>query len=58
MIFQLFLLAYNQFSADEVVWTIGQVIGAGVWIPVILEWIYSALRMFATCKANAITTDD
>jgi hypothetical protein len=45
-IFIFFFSVWQEFSDDGMVWTIGQVIGVGVWIPVFFEWLYSALRMF------------
>jgi hypothetical protein len=46
-IFMFFYSVWIVFSGTGMVWTIGQVVGAGVWIPVFLEWLYSALRMFS-----------
>jgi hypothetical protein len=51
-IFQVFLDVWRIFSDDGMVWTIGQVIAAGVWIPVFLEWLYSALRTSLPCKCG------
>jgi hypothetical protein len=56
-IFMFFYSVWQEFSDDGVVWTIGQVIGVGVWIPVFLEWLYSALRMFSPCKFGTTLTE-
>jgi hypothetical protein len=47
MIFQLVYRVWADVDYEGRVWTIGQVIGVGVWIPVFIEYIYSALgRLF------------
>jgi hypothetical protein len=44
MIFQLVYEIWADMDYEGRVWTIGQVIGVGVWIPVFIEYLYSALR--------------
>lgn len=50
MIFrQLYTLLYA-FSDGGRVWTIGQILSVSVWVPMFLEWMYSALRMSFTWR--------
>lgn len=47
-IFRVFYKVWSMHLYEGRVWTIGQVIGIGIWVPVILEWLYLVLREFST----------
>lgn len=55
-IFMNFYSVWQEFSDDGMVWTIGQVIGVAVWVPVLLEWLYTALRKLSLCKTDRIVS--
>lgn len=58
-----FVLLWQDVYAENRVWTIGQIIGVGVWLPVFIEWLYLALRKFCvSCTGGdkaqrEVTTD-
>lgn len=52
MIFMNFYSVWEEFSDEGMVWTFGQVIAVAVWVPVFLEWLYTALRKLCLHKAD------